>query len=135
MRQILINDSFLHFRWKLWPIHCIEQSINAKTLLFTCALALSILGVASAKSYSVVISESAKVGTATLKPGEYEVSVKGDQAVFRGTGQKDITVPVKVEQGSSKFNATSIDSSQKDGTTSINEIDLGGSTTRLEFGQ
>ena len=105
--------------------------MNGKTLLLTGALALSILGVASAKSYSIVISESAKVGTSTLKPGEYSVSVKGDQAVFHSDAQKDVTVAVKAEQGSTKFGNTAIESSNKGGVVNIDAIELGGSSTRL----
>jgi len=104
--------------------------MNGKTLLLTCALALSILGVASAKSYSIILSESTKVGASTLKPGEYSVIVKGDQAVFHG-GKQDVTVSVKTEQGTTKFDNTAVESSSKDGVASINAIDLGGSSTRL----
>lgn len=105
--------------------------MNGKTLLLSATLALSILGVASAKSYSIVLSESAKVGTSTLKPGEYSVNVKGDQVVFHGDAQKDVTVPVKAEQGSAKFSNTAVESTHKDGVVNIDAIDLGGSATRL----
>jgi hypothetical protein len=109
--------------------------MNGRTLLITGALALSTLGVASAKSYSIILSEPTKVGTSTLKPGEYEVSVKGDQAIFKSDSGQPVSVPVKVEQGAAKFGQTAVDASNKDGMNSIQEIDLGGSATRLEFGQ
>ena len=66
------SDSFLHCLPKLCPCISVLSGMNGKTLILTGALALSILGVAGAKSYSFVITESAKVGTATLKPGEYK---------------------------------------------------------------
>lgn len=105
--------------------------MNGKTLLLTATLALSILGVASAKSYSIILSESTKAGTSMLKPGEYSVSVKGDQAVFHGDAKTDVTVSVKAEQGGTKFDNTAVESSHKDGVASIQAIDLGGSSTRL----
>src|SRR5580658_10246053 len=108
--------------------------MNGKLLLLTGALALSTLGIANAKSYSFLISEASKIGTSTLKPGEYEVSVKGDQAVFERDG-KSVSVPVKIEQSAKKFDSTTVDATTKDGAHIIREIDLGGSATRLEFGQ
>jgi hypothetical protein len=108
--------------------------MNGKLLLITGALALTSLGVANAKSYSIILSSPAQVGTSTLKPGEYSVSVKGDQAVFQ-SGGKSVAIPVKVEQGSQKFDETTVNSTTKNGMENISEIDLGGSATKLEFGQ
>jgi hypothetical protein len=109
--------------------------MNAKTLLMTGALALLTLGVADAKSYSVIFGQATKVGTATLKPGEYELSVIGDQAVFKGDGKAIVSVTVKVAQNGKKFGDTTVNTTSKDGVNSIDEIDLGGSATRLQFGQ
>jgi len=66
-----------------------------------------------------------------LKAGEYEVTVKGDQAVFTSDGGKTYKVAVKVEQSDKKFASTSIDTNND----TIKEIDLGGSSTKLTFGQ
>ena len=66
-----------------------------------------------------------------MKPGEYEVSVKGTQAVFIKDGGKSISVPVKIEQSDKKFDTTSVDAAND----TIREIDLGGSSTKLTFPQ
>jgi hypothetical protein len=99
--------------------------------LLVCVLAVSSVGIASAKSYYFTLTTPAKVGATQLKPGEYEVSVKGAQAVFIKDGGKSVSVPVKIEQSDKKFDTTSVDASND----IIREIDLGGSSTKLTFPQ
>ena len=70
-----------------------------------------------------------------MKSGEYDVKVQGSQAVFTSDlNGKSFTVPVKIEQSDKKFESTSVIIT-KNGVDSIQEIDLGGSATKLEFGQ
>jgi hypothetical protein len=109
--------------------------MNRRMLLMTCALALSTLGIVSAKSYSFTLTAPTKVGTVTLKPAEYDVIVKGDQAIFTAGSGKTYKVPVKVAQGDKKFDNTTAVTSTKDGADTLSEIDLGGSNTKLQFGQ
>ena len=99
--------------------------------LLVCVLAVSSVGIASAKSYYFTLTAPAKVGAAQLKPGEYEVSLKGTEAVFVKDGGKPISVPVKIEQSDKKFDSTSVDTAND----TIREIDLGGSSTKLTFPQ
>ena len=101
----------------------------------TFALAISTIGIASAKSYGFTLTAPTKVGTVTLKPAEYEVSVKGDQAIFTSDSGKSVSVPVKIGQSDKKFGSTTAVSTSKDGGDNLQEIDLGGSTTKLQFGQ
>jgi hypothetical protein len=109
--------------------------MNRRMLLFTCALALSAVGIVSAKSYSLTLTTPTRIGTVTLKPSEYEITIKGDQAIFTTESGKSYKVPVKVGTSDKKFDITSTVSATKDGADSIEEIDLGGSSTRLQFGQ
>jgi len=51
--------------------------------------------------------------------------------VFTKDSGKSVSVPVKVEQGDKKFDATLVDTSND----TIREIDLAGSTTKLTFVQ
>lgn len=104
--------------------------MTSKSLLI-CVLTVSSVGIASAKSYYFTLTAPTKVGSTQLKPGEYEVSVKGTQAVFIKDGGKSISVPVKVEQTDKKFDSTAVDASND----TIREIDLGGSSTKLTFPQ
>ncbi len=107
-----------------------------KTLLYVAALALSIVSIASAKSYDIVLSATTKVGSAQLAAGDYKMKVDGANAVF--TDQKtlkSVTVPAKVESSSKKYESTQIDAEKQGDMDHIKAIELGGSTTKLEFGQ
>jgi hypothetical protein len=110
--------------------------MTGKSLLIYGALTLASLGIASAKSYDIILDTPAKAGANELKAGEYKLKVEGSQAVFTGVqGDKSFSVPVKIENGDKKFNNTSVESTTQDGMANIQAIDLGGSTTRLRLGQ
>ena len=51
--------------------------------------------------------------------------------MFTNDGGKSVSVPVKVEQNDKKYDATSVDTN----SDAIKEIHLGGSATKLTFGQ
>ncbi len=107
-----------------------------KLLLSVGALALSTVAIASAKTYDVTLSNSAKAGSVQLAPGQYKLKVEGSNAIFTDTqSRKSVTVPVKVENGKSKYSATALDTSKQSGTEQITSIELGGSMTKLEFGK
>lgn len=103
--------------------------MNGRSLLIVCALAVSSIGIASAKSYYFTLTAPAKAGATELKPGEYHVDIKGTDAVFTNEGGKSFKVPVTVEQSTKKFDSTSVDTAD----SVIREIDLGGSATKLTF--
>jgi hypothetical protein len=105
--------------------------MTAKSFLLICVVGVSSIGVASAKSYYFTLTSPTKAGATVLKAGDYEVNVKGDQAVFTNNGGKSVSVPVKVEQSDKKYDATSVDTN----SDAIKEIHLGGSATKLTFGQ
>ena len=107
-----------------------------RLLLWGGALALSAAAFAGSKSYDLFLSSAAKAGTAQLAPGEYKLKLDGSNAVITGaqTG-KSVTVPVKVENGNTKYDSTTLDSTRQGGANQITSIELGGSTTRLEFGK
>ncbi len=110
--------------------------MTAKSLLFVGALGLASLGIASAKSYDIILSAPATAGSTQLKPGEYKLKVEGTQAVFtEAEGSKTWAVPVKVENGAQKFDQTVVLSTNQGDMDHIHTIDLGGSNTKLEFGQ
>ncbi len=108
--------------------------MNIKSLLFIGTLTLA--GIASAKSYDIVLSAPAKAGSVQLAAGEYSLKVEGSNAVFTNveTGKK-ITAPVKLQNASKKFEQTAVDSDHQNGTDVIKDIELGGSSTMLEMGE
>jgi hypothetical protein len=111
--------------------------MNAKSLLIVGAIALSSLGIASAKSYDVVLSQPAMAGDTELKAGEYKLKVEGSQAIFTDAqnAKSSVSVPVKIETSDRKFTSTALETNNQSGTANIQAIDLGGSNTRLTLGQ
>jgi hypothetical protein len=110
--------------------------MNTRSLLIVGALTLSSLGIASAKSFDVVLSARAMAGNTELRAGEYKLKVEGSQAVFTDQqSSKSFAVPVKIENRDRKFDRTIVESSNQNGMDNIQTIQLGGSTTTLEFGR
>jgi hypothetical protein len=108
--------------------------MTTRSLIIVGALTLSSIGVASAKSFDVILGAPAMAGNTELKAGEYKITVEGTQAVFKeAQGSKSIAVPVKVENADHKFGQTSVETSNQNGMDNIQSIDLGGSNTKLEF--
>jgi hypothetical protein len=108
--------------------------MTTKSLLLIGTLALA--GIASAKSYDIVLSSPTKAGSVQLAAGEYSLKVEGSNAVFTNveTGKK-FTTAVKSEDAGKKFNATAVDTDSKNGSDQITAIELGGSSTKLEMGE
>lgn len=97
-------------------------------------MALFTLGIASAKSYDIRLDNTTTVGSTQLKAGEYKVKVTGTQATFIDSNtSKSYTATVKTTTNTSKFDQTVVQTSNQNGVDSLKEIDLGGSTTKLEF--
>jgi len=97
-------------------------------------LALGALSFAFAKTYDIAITHPAKAGKQQLTAGEYRLKVEGANAVFTDVRtSKSFSVPVKIETGDKKFSVTSVDTTQEGEGERINSIQLGGSTTKLEF--
>ncbi|HTW64987.1 MAG TPA: hypothetical protein VME17_10245 [Bryobacteraceae bacterium] len=110
--------------------------MTAKSLLIVSALALSSLGIASAKSYDVTLLAPAMAGTNELKPGVYKVKIEGSQAVFTDVQDgKSVRVPVKVENNPKKFGYTELETANQNGMDTIRAIELGDSNTRITLGQ
>jgi hypothetical protein len=108
--------------------------MNAKSFLIVGALTLASFGIASAKSYDVVLSNPTMAGATVLQPGEYRLKVENNQATFTDVqNQKSFTAPVKVENAGQKFQETQVETSHQGDMDHINAIDLGGSTTKLNF--
>jgi|ERR1035438_8669626 hypothetical protein len=106
-----------------------------KALFVAGLLSLSSLVFAGAKSYKVVFDSPAKAGSVQLAKGDYTVQVEGDKAVFTDQHRKSVSVSVKLDTGKGKkFTYTSVEATHKDGAEIIKSIQLGGSTTTIEFG-
>lgn len=100
-------------------------------------VAFTVLGlsVAGAKSYDVNLPQAVKAGSAELKPGNYSVVLDGSKVRFKSATGQISEADVTVGTADKKFSATMVDTTQVNGQTTINEIDLGGTTTKLQFGK
>ncbi len=112
------------------------MTIINKTLPWGAFLAFSAVGVAGPKTYDVSLDRSTTAGAIQLAPGEYGLKLEGPNAVFTETQTRRVfTVPVKVENSNKKYNATAVETVKQGNTDKITDIELGGSKTKLEFGQ
>ena len=108
--------------------------MTAKSLFIVGALGLA--SIASAKSYDILLTAPAKVGNMELKSGEYKLKVEGNQAVFTDVqNSKTLTAPVKIANNGKKFDHTSVETTKAGDMDNIQAIELGGSDTKLQFGQ
>jgi hypothetical protein len=105
-----------------------------KKLALVGVLALSCLSIASAKTYELTLAGPTKAGKVELKPGMYRLKIDGSNAVFTLVdNDKTFTVPVKVETTDTKFEQTRVDATKDNGTDVIQDIELGGTKTKVEF--
>jgi hypothetical protein len=105
-----------------------------KSVLLTGLLALASMSIAYSKTYDVDLSHSVQVGAVQLKAGSYQVKVDGDKATFTNVdSNKQYSVPVKVENATRKFEYTKIDESINGDVDTLKAIQLGGSTTQIDF--
>jgi uncharacterized protein YdbL (DUF1318 family) len=102
-----------------------------RSLLLFAALGLSI---ASAKSYDITLDSASKVGNVELKAGKYSLVVMDDTKIkLTSANGEAVEASAKVSTVDKKFQATQIDVKQINGTAQVNEIDLGGTKTKILF--
>jgi hypothetical protein len=90
------------------------------------------LAVASAKTYTIVISNPSTVGTALLRPGEYRVLLQGSKVVFRNDENRQVAeANAKIVNEDKKFEQTAIETKTVAGKTTIENIRLGGTKTEV----
>jgi hypothetical protein len=91
------------------------------------------LAFASVRPYTVSLFETITAGTTELKAGDYKIEVNGQTAVIRN-GKVQAEVPVRVEEGDTKFAATAVRYvNNADGKVRLQEIRIGGTKTKLVF--
>jgi len=98
------------------------------------ALSVAALAFAGSKRYSFTLFEPALLGTTMLDPGEYRVQVDDQKAVITN-GRYHGEAAVKIESSPNKYPSTSVRFSKADGRMHIQEIHVGGSTTKLVFNE
>lgn len=109
--------------------------MKIKTFLASGVLLLSLAAIGSAKSWDIVVDSNTKAGTALLPAGTYTVKINNNQAMFTSDSGKKFTVPVKIANGSTKYEETAVRTQKQGDTSVIQSIDLGGTTEELQFGE
>lgn len=87
---------------------------------------------ASAATYNVTLFQPSLVAGKELKPGDYKIILEEGKAIIQ-KGKEKVEATVKVEQNDSKFSSTSVRYAEENGKLKIQEIRLGGTTTKLVF--
>ena len=98
-----------------------------KAALFLLAAGLA---VAAAHSYTLTLFEKATFGNTELSPGAYKVEVADQKAIIR-QGKTQSESAVKVEEGATKYESTTVRLTNQGGKMRIDEIRLGGTRTKL----
>lgn len=87
---------------------------------------------AAAATYNVTLFQPSLVAGKELKPGDYKLILEDGKAIIQ-KGKERVEATVKVEQGDSKFSSTSVRYAEENGKLKIQEIRLGGTTTKVVF--
>jgi hypothetical protein len=106
------------------------------SLVFRSLILFAVLGlsVAGAKTFEITLDSAAKAGSVELKPGKYNLVLMEDSKIrFTSANGQAVETSAKLSTVEKKFPATLIDLKQMNGTAQINEIDLGGTKTRIQF--
>ena len=104
--------------------------MTKKILLSFATLAL--VTASAASSYRITLFQPSIVGGKELKPGEYKVTVKDNKALIE-KGKESVEADVKTETADAKFSSTTVRYRNGDGKYRVQEIRLGGTTTKLVF--
>lgn len=104
--------------------------MTSKILLSFTTLALAAASAAS--SYRVTLFQPSIVAGTELKPGAYKITLKDNKAVI-ASGKTSVEADVKSETADAKYSSTTVRYRNGDGKYRVQEIQLGGTNTRLVF--
>ena len=93
--------------------------------------ALGISAAYAASSYQVTLYKATTINGTQLKAGDVKLELQGDKVVIK-QGKTSVESNVTVQNGDRKFDASSV-TYNGDATNQVQEIRLGGTTTKLLF--
>ena len=101
-----------------------------KALAVMFALGISVAYAAS--TYHVTLYKSTTINGTQLKPGDVKLELQGDKVVIK-QGKTSVESTVTVENAPHKFEASSVGYVGDSSDNQVQEIRLGGTTTKLVF--
>lgn len=104
--------------------------MTKKILLAFTTIALAVSSAAS--TYKLTLFQPSQVGEKTLKPGDYKLSVDGDKVTI-SSGKETVEATAKVETSDKKFSTTTVRYNGTDGKNRVQQIQIGGTTTKVVF--
>jgi len=94
--------------------------------------ALGISAAYAASSYHVTLYKATTINGTQLKAGDVKLELQGDKVVIK-QGKTSVESNVTVQNGDHKFDASSVGYAGDSANNQIQEIRLGGTTTKLLF--
>ncbi len=104
--------------------------MTKKIILSLATLALAL----SAETHRITLFQSTVLNGKELKPGDYKVEIKDSKAII-SQGKQSVESAVRVENADATFGSTSVRYANGDGKYNLKEIRLGGTKTKLVFGE
>lgn len=95
-------------------------------------LATVALAVSQAATYNLTLFQPSVVNGTELKAGDYKLELKDNKATL-SKGKSTVEAVVRSETADSKFTSTTVRYTKDNGKYRIQEIRLGGTTTKLVF--
>jgi hypothetical protein len=103
-----------------------------KTILVL--LALTSIALAGTKRYDVMFGSPAVLNGMEVQSGQYQLSVDGSKVTLvNSSTHKTFETTATVQTSEKKYNDTIVQSKHVDGKDLVNEIQLGGTKTALDF--
>lgn len=92
------------------------------------------LSIAAAKSYDVTFTSPAVLGAMEVPAGQYQLKYEGSKVtLINSVNGKRVEADATVQAMPTKFSETLVQSKHVDGKDMVDEIQLGGTKTALDF--
>lgn len=91
------------------------------------------LSIAAAKSYDVTFTSPAVLGAMEVPAGQYQLKFEGSKVTLTNSNGKRVEADATVQAMPTKFSETLVQSKHVDGKDLVDEIQLGGTKTALDF--
>jgi len=93
---------------------------------------LAVVVATAGTTYRITLLQPSVVKGTQLKAGDYRLNLANDKVTLVN-GKESVEVTVKVENADRKFDSTAVRYTEENGKSTISEIRIGGTKTRLVF--